>query len=152
MAVYILSIASREISERIVLAEAEPPPHWLYSPMRKLTHLHFAARAIGSRLPRPRGRSLLACPWLKAELPPDLDGSCRATSEVAGQLGLDPDAPGARGGRDPITVQRQWRDAAEAAAAGGIVGAGRPRDHADNDGAAILILEHRRAGIAGAGA
>src|SRR6185436_15142869 len=53
--------------------------------------------------------------------------------------------------QDPFAVQRQRRDAGEAAAAVGHVGSGRPADDADNRRASLLVLEHRPAGIAGAG-
>ena len=54
--------------------------------------------------------------------------------------------------QNPVPVKRQRRDAGEAAAAVRIIRPRRPRDDADDNGLAILFFEHRRAGIAGAGA
>ena len=57
-----------------------------------------------------------------------------------------------RGLQDPVAVKRQRRHAGQPATARGAVRSGRPADDADDDRAARLVLEYRRAGIPGAGA
>src|SRR4051812_6174684 len=57
-----------------------------------------------------------------------------------------------RGLQEPVAVKCERRDAGHPAAAGSPVRPGRPADDADDDGATWLVLEDRRAGIAGAGA
>ena len=61
-------------------------------------------------------------------------------------------SPLPRGLQNPVPVKRQRRDSGEAAAAGAAVRPGRPADDADDNGTGWLVLEHRPAGIAGAGA
>src|SRR4051812_34197266 len=65
---------------------------------------------------------------------------------------LQPRAPLPRGLLQPVAVERQRRDAGEPAATGRAVRPGRPADDADDGGTRLLVLEHRSAGIAGAGA
>src|SRR5580693_9893088 len=57
-----------------------------------------------------------------------------------------------RGVDDPGAVTRQRRDAGQPAATVPEFRPGRPAHHANDDDAAVLVAEHRRAGIAGAGA
>ena len=51
----------------------------------------------------------------------------------------------------PAAVARERRDAGEAAAAGGVGGAGRPAHDACDQQAAADVAKHRRAAVAGAG-
>src|SRR5271165_415069 len=52
---------------------------------------------------------------------------------------------------NPVSIEGERRDAGQTTAAGATVRPGRPADNPDNCRAALLILEHRPAGIPGAG-
>src|SRR6266404_2534595 len=60
--------------------------------------------------------------------------------------------PLARGLHNPVAVECERRNAGQAAAARAAVRPRRPADDADDGGAALPVLKHRAAGIAGTGA
>src|ERR1700716_1230841 len=60
--------------------------------------------------------------------------------------------PLARGLKNPVAVERERRNAGQAAAARAAVRPGRPADDADDGRGALPVLEHRAAGIPGTGA
>src|SRR5450432_1003444 len=65
---------------------------------------------------------------------------------------LDRKTPLARGLQDPVPVERERRNAGQAAAAAAAVRPGRPADDANDGGTTRSLLEYGPAGIPGAGA
>src|SRR5215831_11900574 len=64
---------------------------------------------------------------------------------------LQSKTPLSGGLQDPVAVKCQRRHAGQAAAARAAVGSGRPADDTDDHRPGLVILNHRTAGIAGAG-
>ena len=117
-----------------------------HGPARALhrDHAHEVGRRLVARVERQRnpGSASMhgkACPRISRPFNPGYALSRQLRSQLRG--GVD----------DPGAVARERRDAGEAAAAGESW-AGRPTHHADDGEAAAARVEHRGAGIAGAGA